>query len=266
MNRTRFYSLKWFMWITLILFPPIGIALLWIFHKELTRKFKVITTILFIVWFGLILLIGSQPNENNTQDVISSNATHAVESIKPQVIQTPTTTPTLSPTNTPILASTDSPKPTLPPTEEPAKKEATLGESNCVDKAESYLDLGGFSKESLSKQLKYEGFSAKEISYAIKNCDADWNEQALEKAKSYLNMGGSSNKGLHKQLEYEGFTAKQITYAIKNADADWNEQAAIKAKSYLDMSSFSKSGLHEQLAYEGFKKSEINYALDKVGY
>lgn len=92
---------------------------------------------------------------------------------------------------------------------------ATLGEINALKKAESYLRMGGFSKEALKKQLDFEGFEKSEVEYALKNCDADWNEQCVDKAKSYINMGGFSKSGLREQLDFEGFTEEQINYALK---------------------------------------------------
>lgn len=288
METTKFYTKKWFMWTTLILLPPLGIALLWLFHKELTRNFKTITTILFTVWFGIILLSVFDPNKNDTQDVASPEATKSVETMKPQKTQTPTVSPTNTPTLAPTLIPTVEPTPTIEPTVEPkpnptltptveptpvivhigdpTTEDATTGEENALDTAESYSDMGGFSKESLTKQLKYEGYSKKEITYAIKNCDADWNEQALQSADSYLSMGGFSKKALTKQLQYEGFSDKEIKYALKNCIVDWNEQAAICAESYMSSSSFSKSSLRKQLKYEGFTEEQIKYGLSQVGY
>lgn len=92
---------------------------------------------------------------------------------------------------------------------------ATLGETNALQKAESYLRMGGFSKQSLKEQLEFEGFEKSEIEYALKNCDADWNEQCVDKAKSYIKMGGFSKSSLREQLDFEGFTEEQINYALK---------------------------------------------------
>lgn len=92
---------------------------------------------------------------------------------------------------------------------------ATLGETNALQKAESYLRMGGFSKQSLKDQLEFEGFEKSEIEYALKNCDADWNEQCVDKAKSYIKMGGFSKSSLREQLDFEGFTEEQINYALK---------------------------------------------------
>lgn len=100
--------------------------------------------------------------------------------------------------------------------EEETTEAATTGESNALSKAGSYLyDLGGFSKKRLKEQLKYEGFTDSECDYAIKNCGADWKEQAAQKAQSYMDTSSFSKERLRDQLEYEGFNKKQINYALK---------------------------------------------------
>lgn len=93
-------------------------------------------------------------------------------------------------------------------------KEVTVGESNALKKAYSYLNHSYFSPKSLKEQLEYEGFSGKDSKYAVDNCGADWNEQAAGKAQEYLNSLSLSREGLKEQLEYEGFNESQITYAL----------------------------------------------------
>lgn len=50
-EKTIFYKSNWFMWICLILLPPIGIILLWLFHKDTKKTTRIILTILFVLWF-----------------------------------------------------------------------------------------------------------------------------------------------------------------------------------------------------------------------
>jgi hypothetical protein len=92
---------------------------------------------------------------------------------------------------------------------------ATLGQKNAVAKAKSYLAISGFSKKGLTKQLKFEGFTAKEAKYGVAHCGANWKKQAVKKAKSYLDLTAFSKSGLIKQLKFEGFTAAQAKYAVK---------------------------------------------------
>ena len=98
----------------------------------------------------------------------------------------------------------------------PSTTQVTLGEKNALSKAKSYLSFTSFSQKSLYDQLEYEGFTEKEITYAIENCGADWYEQAAKKAKSYLQLTSFSRKSLIEQLEYEGFTPEQAEYGVKS--------------------------------------------------
>ena len=142
----------------------------------------------------------------------------------------------------------------------------TLGQKNALDKAYSYLDFKAFSYTGLIDQLEFEGFTTEEATFAVDNCGADWNEQALLSAINYLDLMAFSYTGLIDQLEFEGFTTEQATYGADNCNADWNEQAAKKAQDYLDFMSFSKEGLLEQLEYEGFTHEQALYGASKAGY
>jgi hypothetical protein len=92
---------------------------------------------------------------------------------------------------------------------------ATLGQKNALAKAKSYLSIMAFSKSGLIKQLKYEGFTAKEAKYGAAHCGANWKKQAVKKAKEYLKLMAFSKSGLIKQLKYDGFTSAQAKYAAK---------------------------------------------------
>lgn len=140
----------------------------------------------------------------------------------------------------------------------------TTGEMNALKTAKGYLSYSAFSYEGLKNQLKYEQYTDEEITFAVDNCDADWNEQALKQAKGYLDYSAFSYKGLMNQLEYEKFTSDQIQYAVDNCGADWNEQAVKSAKNYLDYGSFSRAELKNQLIYEGFTDEQAEYAVSEV--
>ena len=94
---------------------------------------------------------------------------------------------------------------------------ATSGERNALGKAKEYLSVMPFSASGLKDQLEYEGFSSSEAQYAVDNCGADWNEQAVKKAEDYLDMMSFSRAGLIEQLEYEGFTHSQAEYGVNQA-------------------------------------------------
>lgn len=142
----------------------------------------------------------------------------------------------------------------------------TLGQSNALRSAQSYLEFSAFSYEGLIDQLEYEQYSHEDSVFAADNCGADWYEQALNSALSYLEYCAFSYTGLIEQLEYEKFTTDQANYAANNCNADWNEQAAKSAESYLEFLSFSRDGLIEQLEYDGFTHTQAVYGVEANGY
>lgn len=173
------------------------------------------------------------------------------------------------PVNQPAKQPAEQP---APPATKPAAQPTTpasnvsAGESNALKSAKSYLDMGGFSKESLKGQLEYEGYDANQIQYALDNCGADWKKQALMSAKSYLGSNmGFSKLGLTEQLEYEEFTSDEVRYAIDNCGGDWMAQAVIKAQSYMESVPMSRDELISQLEYEKFTHEEAVHGVDAVG-
>lgn len=63
-EKKRFYQKKWFLWLWLIVLPPMGIILLWTVHKTMKKKKKVILSVVFALWF--IILIGASNNSSDT--------------------------------------------------------------------------------------------------------------------------------------------------------------------------------------------------------
>ncbi|WOO88424.1 Ltp family lipoprotein [Mollicutes bacterium LVI A0078] len=110
---------------------------------------------------------------------------------------------------------------------EAAEKEAAEKEAAEADKAnrenekalksaESYIKIMAFSEEGLRGQLKFEGFTAEQIDYALDNLEVDWNEEAVQSATSYSNTLSMSSSAIYDQLLFEGFTAEQAQYGIDN--------------------------------------------------
>lgn len=153
-----------------------------------------------------------------------------------------------------------------PAVSEESNSDIPLEYDNALKTAKNYLDYTSFSYTGLIEQLEYEGYSSEACTYAVDNCNADWNEQALNSAINYLEYTAFSYSGLISQLEYEGFTYDQATYGADNCGADWNEQASNAAKNYLEYSSFSRQGLLDQLIYEGFTQEQAEYGVTSVGY
>ena len=77
--------------------------------------------------------------------------------------------------------------------------------------------MSGFSMKGLIKQLKFEGYSKADATFAVNHVHVDWNAEAVEKAESYLDMSSFSKSGLVTQLKFEGFTPAQAQRAANKA-------------------------------------------------
>jgi uncharacterized protein YxeA len=89
--------------------------------------------------------------------------------------------------------------------------------SRAAESARNYLDMSGFSRKGLIKQLVFEGYSDQDAERAVDSLSADWNAQAARSAASYLELQSFSRSGLRKQLEYEGYTRKQAQYGVRKS-------------------------------------------------
>ena len=100
-----------------------------------------------------------------------------------------------------------------PSTPDEVKEDAlSLGQKNAIGKAEDYLEYGAFSRSGLIEQLKFEGFSTKESTFAVDHVSPDWKVQAAAKAQEYLDYGDFSRQGLIDQLKFEGFSAAEAKH------------------------------------------------------
>jgi hypothetical protein len=167
--------------------------------------------------------------------------------------------------------------------EEASASSESSGQENARRSAESYLQTSPFSRAGLIKQLKYEGYSVADATYAVDAISPDWNEQAAKSAESYLDMSGFSTSGLIKQLEYEGYTHAQAVYGANqvglsddaseedaaageqgSGESPGQENARRSAESYLETAAFSRAGLIKQLEYEGYSTADATGAVDAL--
>jgi hypothetical protein len=123
-----------------------------------------------------------------------------------------------------IFGSSDKPESTVaggqaaessqsePVVEKTTTKETT-SQKNAVRSAKQYLDVAGFSRKGLIKQLEFEGYSESDAAYGADNVKADWKVQAVRSAKNYLDISGFSRVGLIHQLEFDGYTNSEAKYA-----------------------------------------------------
>lgn len=121
-NKTKFYQKTWFMWIMLVFFAPVGIALLWIYHKKYSTNIKIILSVVFGIFFVFVLLT-SKDNGSDTniiETTQSSTQNKEVQKKKPTIQPDAEPEPTIEPTVEPTIKPTV--KPTVSPTKKPSKK------------------------------------------------------------------------------------------------------------------------------------------------
>ena len=110
-------------------------------------------------------------------------------------------------------ATSTNPSPgTNPQTNSPENLDETVSQKNASRSAKTYLDLAGFSRSGLIKQLMFEGYSESDASYGADTQNANWNEQAARSAKTYLDLSGFSRSGLIKQLMFEGYSKQEAEF------------------------------------------------------
>ena len=96
----------------------------------------------------------------------------------------------------------------------PSEPQFSVAQENALSSGQSYIDMSGFSREGLIKQLKFEGFSKADAAFAAENVDVNWNKEAAQSAETYMDTTSFSADGLRQQLEFEGFTAGQAEHGL----------------------------------------------------
>jgi Host cell surface-exposed lipoprotein len=97
----------------------------------------------------------------------------------------------------------------------PQAQASPASQDNAVRTAQDYLEMQGFSRSGLVKQLGFEGQG--DSVAAVDSITVDWNAQAVKSAKDYLDREGFTHSGLVTQLEFEGFTPSQAEYGVEGA-------------------------------------------------
>ncbi len=240
-EKPQFYTQEWFMWLMLVLFAPIGIFLMWKFNDKMEKKLKIILTIVFGIFFIIIIAAGS--SESVDDDTNDSATYDTNKKVTVEVVDFSTMT----------TAEIDSWC-----SEKKINCKITNEYSDTVEKGK-YISQSVESSKSI-----YEGEKIT-IIFSLGKEPTISQKNALKKAQSYLKYTAFSRKGLIDQLEFEGFSKEDSIYGVDNVGADWNEQAVKKAKSYLDYSAFSRKGLIEQLEFEGFTHSQAVYGVEQNG-
>lgn len=70
-TKTKWYKKGWVLWALLIFMPYVGIPFMWITKKDFSKKKKLIISIVFALWFALVMGMGSSnsdtPNTDNAK-------------------------------------------------------------------------------------------------------------------------------------------------------------------------------------------------------
>lgn len=245
-DKPKFYTQIWFMWVMLIFFAPLGIFFMWKFHPEMKKNTKIILTVVFAIFF-LFVLVSSNNEETSNENGGSSN-TPVVSKKKVEVIDFS------SMKENEILTW------------------CAENNLNCNFKREysNTIAKDGFIKQSTNATEQVNEGSKITITYSLGKEPTTEQKNALETAESYASLMHMSKKGIYEQLisEYgEGFDKESAQYAIDNLEWDWNANALEKAKSYRDTMHMSKKAIYDQLTSsygEKFTKSEAQYAIDHL--
>lgn len=242
-TKTKFYEQTWFMWLMLIVFAPVGIFFMWMFHPEMKKKTKIILTVVFAILFIIIMT----SNSNKTDDNLENNTKYETnKKVEVTVVDF-------------------------------SSMERTNVDSWCNEKkvnckiTEEYSDTvakGSLVSQSVNANTTIHEGDKINIIYSLGKKPTNGEINALKKAESYSKIMHMSKKGIYNQLtsSIEGFTDEEAQYAIDNVKADWNANALEKAKSYQETMSMSKSAIYNQLTsfVEGFTAEEAQYAIDHL--
>jgi hypothetical protein len=163
---------------------------------------RTVLIVLATVFVGLPVTIG-----------IIGAALGGTDAKAPTAVTTQAAPVTIAPAETPSVEPTTEVPP--PPPETTAPK-LSVSREQAVKAAEAYLDYGAFSRKGLIDQLKYEGFSTSDATYAVDHVEVNWTSEADQSAAAYLGTGSFSRQGLMDQLLYEGFTKAQAAHGVKS--------------------------------------------------
>ena len=85
-----------------------------------------------------------------------------------------------------------------------------------VVEAREYVNHSAVSKAYLKYHLRCAGFNEEETNYAVDNCDADWNQEAVEAIQNFIKgYADTTLQDLLFELNTKGFTEEEIYFAIK---------------------------------------------------
>ena len=88
----------------------------------------------------------------------------------------------------------------------------------------NYLAKHNTSETLLKKTLNEKGYTNNEIKKALKECNVNWNKQALKYLKKHYNNKTLTKTEVTKKMKAKKFTSKQIKYAIKKSKIKYSKR------------------------------------------
>ncbi|GEM_PF-2446693 len=79
--KLKFYESNWFIWLTLILFSPVGIVCMWKYNRFPHRTRKILTAVFSLYFVGMMIYVNS-PNYAKEQQAQEQARTQAIEKQK----------------------------------------------------------------------------------------------------------------------------------------------------------------------------------------
>lgn len=105
-----------------------------------------------------------------------------------------------------------------------AKKNEETRVTKLVNYINNYLAKNNISEKNLKKKLKKKVYNSDEIKKALKECNINWNKQALKYLKKHYNNKNLTKTEVTKKMKSKNFTSKQIKYAIKNSKIKYSKR------------------------------------------
>lgn len=205
----KWYKSLWFTIIWLILFPPAGIILLWVFQKRLTPLMRGLITAASAVWFIVALIIGPQGNTTDTMNsniVSSSKITSSEVSSEASSSEVVSSEPSSEPVSSEPVASSQQP---IAPSQQISSAPAPQQQTPQPQLEETQIELVSVTSpigRNETATLTIKGKPNTTYSISVFYSDSASTADGLENKTSDANgnvtwkwkVGGRTNPGTHK--------------------------------------------------------------------
>jgi hypothetical protein len=140
---------------------------------------------------------------------------------------------------------------------------------DCLSRAKWRIEDGAVSRARLLEFMTFDFHNTEEdLVYAVDNCGADWNQEAVETLEQLLYGPHSSGTSYTYAVQYMKevyFTDEQIEYAFHAlGEIDWEEQMRKKSKMYLEDAACGASPFYLLCRLVDSHDFDYNMAVDYV--